>query len=157
MPMTDLQVDELSWGVLSNAVGPRARLLRNLLRMRASMVSEPYGLPAGSLTVLSLVSANQGCSPSALADRSGLFKANVVSIVNELEERSLVRRVRSEQDRRYKAVSLTEQGRDLMEALNAEMATIEASIQEEFGLQEMAQFTEYLDRAIAALTKHSAK
>ncbi|MGV3556239.1 MAG: MarR family winged helix-turn-helix transcriptional regulator [Croceibacterium sp.] len=155
--MTDLQVDELSWGVLSNAVGPRARLLRNLLRMRAAMVSEPFGLPAGSLTVLSLVSANQGCSPSALADRSGLFKANVVSIVNELEERSLVRRVRSKQDRRYKAVSLTALGLDLMDTLNAEMATIEASIQREFEPHEMAQFTEYLDRAITALTMNSAK
>jgi DNA-binding MarR family transcriptional regulator len=155
--MTDLQVDELSWGVLSNAVGPRARLLRNILRMRASMVSEPYGLPAGSLTVLSLISANQGCSPSALADRSGLFKANVVSIVNELEERSFVRRIRSKQDRRYKAVSLTERGRDLMETLNAEMTNIEASIQREFEPQEMAQFTGYLDRAIAALTKNSVK
>jgi DNA-binding MarR family transcriptional regulator len=121
------------------------------------MVSEPYGLPAGSLTVLSLISANQGCSPSALADRSGLFKANVVSIVNELEERSFVRRIRSKQDRRYKAVSLTERGRDLMETLNAEMTNIEASIQREFEPQEMAQFTGYLDRAIAALTKTSVK
>jgi DNA-binding MarR family transcriptional regulator len=155
--MTDPQIDALSWGVLSSAVGPRARLLRNLLRMRASMVSEPYGLPAGSLTVLSLVSANRGCSPSALADRSGLFKGNVVAIVNELEDRSLVRRVRSQQDRRYKAVLLTEKGLRLMEALNAEMTTIESSIQHEFEPQEMAQFTEYLDRAIAALTRNAVK
>lgn len=154
--MAEAHTDELSWGALSTAVGPRARLLRNLLRMRAGMVSEPYELPAGSLTLLSLISANQGCSQSALADRSGLFRANVVTILNELEERNLVKRVRSERDRRYKTVMLTAQGRQLMARLDAEITAIEASIFEEFEDQEMVKFTEYLDRAIAALTKSLA-
>lgn len=153
--MTD-PTDELSWGVLSSAVGPRTRLLRNLLRMRAAMVTEPYGLPSGSLTVLSLISANKGCSQSALADRSGLFTTNVSNIVNELEDRALVRRVRSKQDRRFKTVVLTEEGCDLMETLRGKIGAIENSITAEFDDQEMVQFIEFLDRAVAALTKGQA-
>lgn len=148
-----VRTNELQWGVLSTAVGPRARLLRNLLRMRAAMVTEPYDLPAGSLTVLSLISANQGCSQSALADRSGLFTTNVVNIVNELENRSLVRRVRSKEDRRFKTVVLTEEGRTFMEALRIQIAAIEDEIFKEFKEHEMVQFVEFLDRAIAALNR----
>ena len=149
--------DELSWGVLSSAVGPRTRLLRNLLRMRAAMVTDPHDLPAGSLTVLSIVSANEGCCQSALADRSGMFTTNVVNIVNELEDRALVRRVRSKQDRRFKTVVLTQEGCDLMETLQNQIAAIEDSIAREFDDGEMVRFIEFLDRAIGALTKGRAK
>jgi DNA-binding MarR family transcriptional regulator len=145
--------DELAWGALSSSVGPRARLLRNFLRMRASAVTESHGLPAGSLTVLSLISANEGCSQSALAERSGLFTTNLVTIVNDLEDRALVQRVRSREDRRYKTLALTAQGHELMATLRARIAEIEDAIFEAFDDREMAQFIEFLDRAIAALTE----
>ena len=38
------------------------RLLRNYLQSRSIAVSEPYGLPLGSLTVMSLIAANPGCA-----------------------------------------------------------------------------------------------
>ena len=151
-----IEPDELAWGDLSSSVGPRARLLRNLLRMRASSVTESYALPAGSLTILSLVSANEGCSQSALAERSGLFTTNLVTIVNDLEDRGLVQRVRSKEDRRYKTVTLTAEGRQLMDTLRAEIAAIENSISAAFDDREMAQFIGFLDRAIAALTEGRA-
>jgi DNA-binding MarR family transcriptional regulator len=146
-----IEPDELTWGVLSSSVGPRARLLRNLLRMRASAVTESHGLPAGSLTVLSLISANEGCSQSALAERSGLFTPNLVTIVNDLEDRGLVQRVRSKADRRIKTLALTAQGHELMTTLRARIAEIEDAIFGAFEDREMAQFIEFLDRAIAAL------
>ena len=151
-----IEPDELVWGVLSSSVGPRARLLRNLLRMRASAVTDSYGLPAGSLTVLSLVSANEGCSQSALAERSGLLTTNLVTIVNDLEVRALVQRVRSKEDRRYKSVMLTAKGRELMNSLRAQIAAIEDAISGAFDDREMAQFIGFLDRAIAALTQGRA-
>ena len=121
--------------------------------MRASAVTESYGLPAGSLTVLSLNSANEGCSQSALAERSGLFTPNLVTIVNDLEDRGLVQRVRSKEDRRFKTLMLTAQGHELMGTLRAQIAAIENSIFGAFDDREMAQFIEFLDRAIAALTQ----
>jgi DNA-binding MarR family transcriptional regulator len=151
-----IEPDELAWGDLSSSVGPRARLLRNLLRMRASWVTESYALPAGSLTILSLVSANEGCSQSALAERSGLFTTNLVTIVNDLEDCGLVKRVRSKDDRRYKTVTLTAKGHQLMDTLRAEIAAIENSISAAFDDREMAQFIGFLDRAIAALTEGRA-
>jgi DNA-binding MarR family transcriptional regulator len=151
-----VEPDELAWGALSSSVGPRARLLRNVLRMRASAVTEDHGLPAGSLTVLSLISANEGCSQSALADRSGFFTTNLVSIVSDLENRGLVQRVRSKEDRRYKTLALSAQGHELMATLHARIANIEDAICEAFDEREMAQFIEFLDRAIAALTEGRA-
>ena len=110
--------------------------------MRASAVTESYGLPAGSLTVLSLISANEGCSQSALAERSGLFTPNLVTIVNDLEDRGLVQRVRSKEDRRFKTLMLTAQGHELMGTLRAQIAAIEKSIFGAYDEREIAQFIE---------------
>ena len=86
-----------------------------------------------------------------------MFTTNVVNIVNELEDRALVRRVRSKQDRRFKTVVLTQEGCDLMETLRTQIAAIEDSIAREFDDGEMVRFIEFLDRAIGALTKGRAK
>ena len=46
---------KLDWGILAGSVGPRVRLLRNVLSARSIVVSAPYELPTGSLTVLALL------------------------------------------------------------------------------------------------------
>ena len=53
---------KLDWGPLADAVGPRVRLLRNALAARTVVVLAPFSLPSGSLSILSLIAANPGCS-----------------------------------------------------------------------------------------------
>src|SRR5690606_6393166 len=90
------QGEALSWGVLDGSVGPRVRLLRNVLSARSIAVSAPFGLPTGALTVLALISANPGSSQSALAGRAGLNKSALVGIIDQLEALGLAARARSE-------------------------------------------------------------
>lgn len=143
--------DDLGWGILDGSVGPRVRLLRNVLSARSISVSAPYGLPTGSLTVLSLVAANPGSSQTALAHRAGINKSALVGIVDELERRGLAARDRSSDDRRRNSLSVTEEGRKAMDALFAQVTQEEASVRAALGDKDMATLLSLLDRAITAL------
>ena len=105
------------WGQLADAVGPRVRLLRNALAARSIAALEEFGLPTGSLTVLSLVAANPGSSQTVLAKAAGLNKSALVGIVDELERRGLAARGRSASDRRRNQLTVTADGEAAMKAM----------------------------------------
>ena len=137
--------------MLANSVGPRLRLLRNALSARSIAVSEPFGLPTGSLTVMSLVSGNAGCSQSELADWAGITGPALVGIIDELERRELVTRERSSTDRRRNMLVLTQKGTRTMETMFEKVAQIEEPIRQELGEEDTRKLIEYIDRAVAAM------
>jgi DNA-binding MarR family transcriptional regulator len=141
---------ELSWGILDGSVGPRVRLLRNVLSARSITVSGPYELPTGSLTILALIAANPGSSQAALADRAGLNKSALVGILDQLENRGLAERVRSQTDRRRHQLTVTPDGERMIETLFSAVDREEAALREELG-EDMATLLTLLDRAIRAL------
>lgn len=142
---------ELDWGVLAGSVGPRVRLLRNVLSARSISVSAPHGLPTGSLTVLALVAANPGSSQTALARRAGINKSALVGIIDQLEQRGLLARAVSEADRRRNDLRVTAEGERAIAALFAPVNAEESAIREALGPRDLAQLLALLDRAIAAL------
>lgn len=142
---------ELAWGILAGSVGPRMRLLRNVLSARSIAVSAPYGLPTGSLTVLALIAANPGRSQTVLAKRAGLNNSALVGIIDQLEQRGLVERDRAVGDRRRYQVSVTPDGRRMMETLFSVVTQEEAPIRDALGARDMASLLALLDRVIAAL------
>jgi len=143
----------LDWGLLSRHVGPRVRLLRNTLNARSIAVSEPFGLPTGSLTLMSLIAQNPGSSQVELAQYAGITGPSLVGIVDELERRGLVQRVRSTTDRRRNMLVVTEKGERTVAALFAEVRHIEDPIQQELSPEELDKFIEYIERANAALAR----
>ncbi|OYW47010.1 MAG: hypothetical protein B7Z08_05000 [Sphingomonadales bacterium 32-68-7] len=141
----------LALGRLAGSVGPRMRLLVNILSARSIAASAPYGLPTGSLTVLALMAANPGSSQTALAARAGINKSALVGLVDELERRGLASRDRSTADRRRNDLTVTPAGEQTMEALFAAVTGNEAPIRAALGPEGMAQLIDLLDRALAAL------
>jgi DNA-binding MarR family transcriptional regulator len=141
----------LDWDLMSNSLGPRLRLLRNALAARSVAVSEPFGLPHGSLTVLILIRGNPGWSQTELAQWSGITSPALVGVIDELERRGLVKRERSEQDRRRNKVVLTEKGNRTIETLFKEVNKIEQPIREELGEKDTRQLLNLVDRALLAL------
>jgi DNA-binding MarR family transcriptional regulator len=79
----------------------------------ADRVTE-VGLTPPLTGVLAAVARDPGSSQQQLATRLGLLPSRVVSFVDELEERRLVRRERSSADRRQYALHLTENGQQMM-------------------------------------------
>jgi DNA-binding MarR family transcriptional regulator len=141
----------LEWGQLAGSVGPRLRLLHNVLAARSIAALDGSGLPTGSHTVLSLITANPGSTQTALADAAGLNKSALVGIVDELEKRGLAERVRSPTDRRRNHLTVTPAGVTEMKVMFAKTSPAEMQVREALGPGDHALLLDLLDRAYAAL------
>ena len=126
-----------------------------MLHARSIAVSEPFGLPTGSLTIMSLIAANPGNSQKQLADWAGITGPALVGVVDELENRGLVTRERSQQDRRRNSLVLTDKGQRTTEAMMAAVSTIEAPIRDSLGAEDMRHLITLVDRAVGALQQDS--
>jgi DNA-binding MarR family transcriptional regulator len=138
-------------GPLEKAIGPRVRILRNLLTVRSVGVLAPFGLRTGALTAMSLISANEGCSQADLARELGLDKSAVVSIVDDLEKGGLAVRDRSPEDRRRNLLSLTAKGEETMLAMYEAAVGREHPVRAALTPEEHEQLLSLLDRAYDAL------
>jgi DNA-binding MarR family transcriptional regulator len=127
------------------------RLLRNALNAGSLTVSEPFGLPTGSLTVMTLIAANPGSSQAELAAMAGITGPSLVGLLDELEKRGLLSRRRDAVDRRRNVLVLTEAGEETRDRLFATVSVIEEPIRAELGENGLHELTLLLDRAIAAL------
>ena len=61
-------------------------------------------------SVLTVIAANPGLSQMAVAKRLGIERARLVHLLDGLEQRRLVKRIKSKADRRSHALHLTTQG-----------------------------------------------
>jgi len=78
----------------------------------------PFDITESKLDLLLLLKLHESrefISPSSLADRLGIRRASVTAMLDWLEKRSLILRKSSEQDRRMIHVSLTSEGRRLLD------------------------------------------
>jgi DNA-binding MarR family transcriptional regulator len=75
------------------------------------------GLTPGDAGVLRLLGRTPGLSQRALADRLGAVPSRVVSLIDSLQKRGLVQRVRSTADRRNYELHLTAQGQEVVREL----------------------------------------
>lgn len=79
-------------------------------------VGEPFGLRKVEYSLLLLVLANGGVSPKRLGQALALTAPNLTLLLDRLEDRGLIRRERSETDRRSHNIVLTDAGRTLAQA-----------------------------------------
>jgi DNA-binding MarR family transcriptional regulator len=145
------QAEELDLGLLADFVGPRVRVLWNLLSARMAEALAPFGLRPGAFSALALISANPGCSQKQLAFRLGMDKSAVVAIVQELDRQGLATRVRHAEDRRFQALKITAKGQALLQRTLAPVSRPGRPIREALSPRELEQLLSLLDRAWRAL------
>jgi len=91
--------------------------LRRIIRAvdrRSRYLVTCYGLTGPQLIVLKELSTNGGCCVSELTKAIHLSQATATGILDRLEKRRLVRRERSDQDKRRVLVWLTGAGEELL-------------------------------------------
>src|SRR6476469_8824536 len=93
--------------------------LGNLIVQRSEDPLAAMGLSGRQYMVLAVLSADAPPSQLELAGLCGLLPAQVVPVLDKLEERGLVVRTRSETDRRRYVVSLTAAGHEALEQADA--------------------------------------
>jgi DNA-binding MarR family transcriptional regulator len=86
---------------------------------RAEDALAEMGLSGRQYMLLAVLSSDEPPSQLELAGLCGLLPAQVVPVLDKLEERGLVARTRSETDRRRYVVSLTDKGREALAEADA--------------------------------------
>jgi DNA-binding MarR family transcriptional regulator len=124
---------------LESFVGYNLRRAAAKQRERFRSVFEPYDIRPVQLTVLTLLNDNGPLRQSALGRALNIERANVVTLLSELEDRKLILRRMSETDRRAYVVALTAQGEKLTRKLLALHAELEADLARAFGRAELEQ------------------
>lgn len=92
--------------------------LRKVIRaidMRSRQLSKEVGLTGPQLLILQKVGKENGVMVREIADDINLSSATVTNILDRMEARELVQRIRSTQDKRKVGVFLTEIGKKALE------------------------------------------
>ena len=92
--------------------------LRQIIRaidLRSKKLERESGLTGPQLLIMQAIGAAQTISPGTLAKSVSLSQATVTTILDRLEKRYLVLRMRSSDDKRKVAVSLTQEGEELLQ------------------------------------------
>lgn len=89
-------------------------------------------------TVLKIVHANPGLAQARVADALSIERARLVLMLDRLEARGLLQRVRSDVDRRSHALHLTEAGRKLLGKLDVLVREHDRRVVERLGPEGVA-------------------
>jgi DNA-binding MarR family transcriptional regulator len=102
------------------------------------------GLTPSDAGVLRLLGRTPGLSQRSLADRLGAVPSRIVSLIDSLETRGLVERVRSSMDRRNYELRLTSQGDERLAELRRIAEEHEAELLSPLSREQATQLEELL-------------
>jgi MarR family transcriptional regulator, lower aerobic nicotinate degradation pathway regulator len=83
-------------------------------------------------------------SQSGLSDRTGIYRSDMVAIINELTARGFVVRAPDPADRRRNAITLTDEGRRQLKRLDVLIADAEAEFLTPLSAADRAELTRIL-------------
>jgi DNA-binding MarR family transcriptional regulator len=106
------------------------------------------GLRPASFSVLCVINANPGSTQTAVSEALGLQRANLVAIIDGLEERGLARREPAKNDRRSHALFLTREGRRLLTNAMVLQAEHESRVLQRLKREEREQLLHLLHRML---------
>ena len=97
-------------------------------RRRFQKALEPEGLHPRYFGVMTMVAAQPGMSQQQLHEKTAIDPSSMVAVIDELEGRGLAERRPHPEDRRTRAIFLTEQGEQTL----ARIRKLAAGLQREF-------------------------
>lgn len=114
-------------------------------------LSKVAGLTPSQMVVLQLIDRDGELSAGALAEAARLSQATVTALLDKLEDKGLVVRRRSAEDRRRVAVALTDEGRRVLVTTPDVLQNRFAARFEELESWEQAAMVAALERVAALL------
>lgn len=97
-----------------------------------------------------LVALNESgpASQATLSRRTGIYRSDLVAVINELAERDLVERAPDPDDRRRNVITLTGRGRAHLERLDEVLETLQDDLLAPLAPQERATLAALLTRLV---------
>lgn len=139
-------VRDIDFGPLDDSVGYLLRRAQMAVFQRFFELFTEFDVRPAQYSVLTVIERNPNLSQTQLADALGIKKANLVAMLDKLEERSLARRMPTEKDRRSYALCLTSKGTALMTRLHRLNHQLDQHLSDVLGTAERRQLCETLRR-----------
>ncbi|MGP3911711.1 MarR family winged helix-turn-helix transcriptional regulator [Nonomuraea sp. 10N515B] len=137
---------------------PSARLRRLPSRMLAMIAMQADRLVSEGLAqmdarkwhyaALVALSESGPVSQAELSKRTGIYRSDLVSVINELAERGFVERAPDPADRRRNVITVTERGRGHLERLDKLITELQDDVLAPLTRPEREQLTDLLARVL---------
>ncbi|CAN5340556.1 hypothetical protein BH09PSE5_BH09PSE5_34990 [soil metagenome] len=147
---------ELDQSRLDHLVGYAATRASIHLKKSFARHLGPLDLKAVEFSILVIVASNEQVNQKQLGQALDVSAPNLAVILDRLQERGLIKRVRSDLDRREQHVKLTEAGRALGERAEAIGATMESDALKVLSEAERLLLLELLRKVAAGMPRVNA-
>jgi len=140
----DVMNDEIALDALAGHAGYAVRrfqiwIFQDFIRTLAAVDIRPT-----QYSVMTVIGANPGLSQMAVAKRLGIERARLVHLLDSLEQRDLVNRIKSATDRRSHALHLTARGRSSLAQFKRLAAEHERHVAEKIGKENREKLLQIL-------------
>ena len=95
--------------------------VQKILHETMAPICQQHGLTLQQMHVLLELVGTPGQTSTQLSERAGILRTNFSSVCHKLEERGLVERRRSDRDRRAFELRATDEGRELLARIDADI------------------------------------
>ena len=136
----------IGFGPLADWVGFNLRMAQESAFAAFSHLSREIGESPGRFATLTLIAENPGISQSTLGQANGRDKSSMTPVLDDLVRRRLVRRTRTDEDRRSYRLALTTAGEKTLTRLMACARKHEQNLDRLIGPRERARFLQTLKR-----------
>ncbi len=143
---SDREQNRLSLGSMEDLLAYRLRSAQYLLFTVHSEVFNRYKITPGLYGILIAIRYNPGCSQIAVCNRLHIDSSAMVAALDKLQKLEFVERRPSPNDRRQRALYLTEHGVAAMQEIETEVATQEKSLLTNFSTSERTTLMQLLER-----------
>jgi len=126
-------------------------LVQEFLEVHHHLNDTYKGISKQELNILSIVGRSEGVIMREIAEQVHLAISSVTPNVDKLVKKKLVRRERSEEDRRIVTVALTEKGQKIYQMEVESYLRLSGSILQTLADQEQEQFIGYFRKVAASL------
>lgn len=142
--------DGVAVGMLNASIGYMLRRAQLAVFADFGTTLADVQLRPGQFAALTVIGCNQGVTQSEVCETLGIWRANFVAVIDDLERRGLARRVSSAADRRSKALALTAAGRRALERATDLQRAHESRVCRRLGPGGREQLLRLLDQLASA-------
>ena len=148
---TDNPAESCSLGPLPDYIGYNLRRAQLASFRHLDRIAGALDLSPGQFSLLTFLGTNPGVSQKTVSRELGVDTSTLSPVLAALSERGLVRRSRAEHDRRNYAISLTDEGEDLLAAMRTQIDAQETVMGEALLPGELERLLDMLRRITVAL------